>query len=241
MRLAVISDIHGNHEAFKQVLLDTEQAGVEAIVCLGDNIGYGPEPEAVVARMRELAIPCVMGNHELAVAEPSTLDWFNDLARRSILLTAELLSEESLEYCRTLPTSLVVEQCACVHGCPPDSVLTYILEPSDRELIRRMKQMPQDICFVGHTHLLEIIRLDDRGLQRAPLFQSRIHLPEGPKYLINAGSVGQPRDGNNNAKYLIWDDDARLLEVRFVPYDIAATVNKILDLGWPPFHARRLW
>jgi predicted phosphodiesterase len=241
MRLAVLSDIHGNLEAFKEVLTDIGHSQVDAVACLGDNIGYGPYPEEVIHLVRQYNIPCVMGNHELAVVDPSYLAWFNPEAQRSILLTERLLSPDSTTYIHALKASMVIEGCLCVHGCPPDSITIYIFEPSKGELRQLFKEMEQRICFVGHTHDLEIFRFDGEDVSRTFLQEGVIQLRKDEKYIINAGSVGQPRDSNNNAKYVIWDDALDTLEVKFVPYNIAVTASKIIELGFPQFNAIRLW
>ncbi|MEW5723681.1 MAG: metallophosphoesterase family protein [Thermodesulfobacteriota bacterium] len=242
MRLAVISDIHGNLEAFKQVVADIASVRADEVICLGDNVGYGPEPEAVIGLVRELGIPSVLGNHELGLNEPDYLDWFNFLARKALLLTRDCLSAEALAYCRQLPGHLVVRDCLCVHGCPPDSPLVYIFEPSHAQLARLFQEMEQHLCFVGHTHTLEVIRYDGRSIERATLDQRLISLAGEGKYIVNVGSVGQPRDDlGREAKYVVWDDASRTLELRFVPYDVSVTANKILSLGWPKYLAARLW
>jgi predicted phosphodiesterase len=241
MRLAVLSDIHGNLEALKEVLTDMGHSHIDGAVCLGDNIGYGPCPEEVIDMICKLDIPCVMGNHELAVVDRSYLQWFNPEAQQSIFLTEKLLSEDSLAYIQGLASSMTVEGCLCVHGCPPDSITTYIFELISPELIDRFEDMREKICFVGHTHDLEVFSFDGQEIFQAYLYEGVLNLNPAEKHIINVGSVGQPRDGNNNAKYVIWDDVLRTLEVRFVPYDIAATAEKILELGFPEFNATRLW
>jgi predicted phosphodiesterase len=241
MRIAVLSDIHGNLEAFTQVLADIKKAGVDAMVCLGDNIGYGPDPEAVIQLLRKEDIPSVMGNHDLALADDAYLAWFNQLAQKSLALTRVCLSQESIDYCSALPMTRVVEGCLCVHGCPPDSAMTYIFEPSHYELGLIMDSLDQDICFIGHTHLLELYHYDGREIHQSPLGEEKIRLNHTDRYLVNVGSVGQPRDADRQAKYVIYNVRERFLEVRFVPYDIAKTASKILEQGWPEYHARRLW
>lgn len=241
MRLAIISDIHGNLEAFKQVLADIDRSQVDGIACLGDNIGYGPEPERVVEVVRERDIPCVMGNHELAIVEPMYLTWMNPTARISLVMTHELLSESSVDYIRTLPPSMRYHDSLCVHGCPPDSIITYLFELSRAQLKEAFLNMEEKVCFLGHTHNLQIIGFDGKDIIRAHLDNDTVTLNKDYQYIINVGSVGQPRDGNNNAKYVIWDTTERSVEVRFVPYDIAVTANKIIELGFPEFNARRLW
>jgi predicted phosphodiesterase len=241
MRLAVISDIHGNLEAFKEVLADMDRARVEGVMCLGDNIGYGPEPEAVVNLVRRRDIPCIMGNHELAVIQPQYLERMNPSPRKSALLTRSLLSVETVAYIFTLKPFAVFHGARCVHGCPPDSATTYLFEVSTARLARLFRAMKERVCFAGHTHDLGIISFDGAQVTRAALSEGRVRLESVRQYIINVGSVGQPRDGNNNAKYVIWDTCEDSVDVRFVPYDIAKTVKKILELGFPAFNAERLW
>ncbi|MEW6263304.1 MAG: metallophosphoesterase family protein [Thermodesulfobacteriota bacterium] len=241
MKLAVISDVHGNLEALKQVLADIDQTGADLTVCLGDNVGYGPEPEAVINLLREHEIPSVLGNHELAIARPEYLSWFNELAHRSLVLTRNCLSESAVEYCRGLPVRMALAGGLFVHGCPPDSPLIYLAELKEAELKTVFESLEVQICFVGHTHILELVGYDGREVTRSGLATGLINLnPEG-KYLINAGSVGQPRERNKNAKYLLWDTDRATIEARFIPYDVAKTANRIIELGWPVQHAQRLW
>lgn len=241
MRLAIISDIHGNLEAFRQVLADIDKSQVDAITSLGDNVGYGPDPEEVVHLVRERNIPSVMGNHELAVDDPSYLDWMNPSARKSLVLTKQLLSPQTLNYIHGLRPSMIFHESLCVHGCPPDSITTYLYELSRMQFKERFRGMKEKICFVGHTHYPQIISFDGEDLAGLPLFEGKITLQKDHQYIINVGSVGQPRDGNNNAKYVIWDTSPGTIEMRFIPYDIAATASKILELGFPEFNATRLW
>ncbi|MCK8602090.1 metallophosphoesterase family protein [Desulfoferrobacter suflitae] len=241
MRLAIISDIHGNLEAFTEVLRDIDASGIDEIFCLGDNVGYGPDPEHVVGIMRERAIPCVMGNHELGIVDPLSLDWFNPVARRSLVLTGRLISAETLEYMRGLNTFMVKEGCLFVHGAPPASISTYLFELTHSQLFQLARTMQQDLCFVGHTHDLGYIRLDEEESSPMVLSEGIFPLAADCKYIVNVGSVGQPRDGDNRAKYVVWDTTAGTIEVKFVRYDIATTVEKILRLGLPSVNARRLW
>ena len=241
MRIGVISDIHGNLEAFMEVLKDLELSGVERVVCLGDNIGYGPEPERVVGLIRARNIPCVMGNHELGLVDPAYLSWFNPVARKSLMITRDLLSPESFAFMRSLQTSMTYEGCLCVHGCPPASITTYLFEARGFQLRQIFTNMKEKISFVGHTHDLEIISFDGHDIISARLREGSVALKKDLKYIVNAGSVGQPRDGNNNAKYVILDTQRQTLDVRYVPYDIGVTASAILELGFPSVNARRLW
>jgi predicted phosphodiesterase len=242
MKIAIISDIHGNLDAFRQVLEDIKASGVDTVVCLGDNVGYGPEPEQVIRQVRELNIPCVMGNHELAVLDSEHLNWFNPAARISLQKTMTLLSEESFNYIRGMKSSLVIYESRFVHGFPPDSMKIYLFQASKDTLDQTFKQMKERLCFVGHTHELNLIGFDGKISQYISLGKETvIHLHKDRKYIVNVGSVGQPRDSNNNAKYIIWNTTEDSLEIRFVSYDIAAVVRKIMAAGLPKVHADRLW
>jgi len=241
MRLAVISDIHGNLEAFRQVLADIDRSQVDDIVCLGDCIGYGPEPEEVVGLVRERDIPCVLGNHELGLLDRTYLDWFNPPTRDCLLLTATFLSKATMDYLGSFPPAMVRHGCRCVHGYPPDSVTAYLFHVSERELVRSLRGATEPVCFVGHTHDLAIIGLGGEGLLRLPLGPGVTPLGGAIRWIVNVGSVGQPRDGNNQAKYVIWDREEATIETRFVAYDITRTVSKVKERGFPEWCGRRLW
>jgi len=241
MRLAVLSDIHGNNDALQPVLADLDACGADCIVCLGDCVGYGPEPDAVVRAIRDRSIACIYGNHEAAVIETSHLNWFNHLARRSLEKTIGMLSPESLAFIKALPASLVVGDCRCVHGYPPESAKTYLFEKSLPELKATLETAAERVCFVGHTHDLELVSYCGGVAARGVLHRGITRLDTKARYIVNVGSVGQPRDGDNRAKYVIYDQADQIVEVRCVSYDIAATAAKIIAAGLPKTHADRLW
>lgn len=241
MRLAVISDIHGNMEALGQVFIDIDRSHVDAICCLGDIIGYGPEPNEAISSIRDRDIPTVIGNHELAAILPEALTGFTPMARKSLEKTIEMLEGKTFSYIQTLQPSLSVDNCRLVHGFPPDSPSTYVSRASEGELWHAFRNMAEKICFTGHTHELEIIDFDGRRIHRSPLFRGLTDLSGEAQYIVNVGSVGQPRDGNNNAKYAIWDAATCTIDIRYIPYDIKVVADKIIQLGLPAIHARRLW
>jgi predicted phosphodiesterase len=240
-KLVVISDIHGNLEAFKAVLSDIDRLGLDNIVCLGDNIGYGPEPDRVLALLRSRSIPSLMGNHEWGLLDERNLYWFNPQARRSLLQNKQLLSDESINYVKSLPIYMFLNDCLLVHACPPDSINTYLFEIPPAQFPLMFREMACDMCMVGHTHELVLISYTAGQVSIAPLVEGKKTLDINSKYIVNVGSVGQPRDGNNNAKYVIWDGENRTLEVRFVPYNVRKTAEKIMALGLPRINADRLW
>ncbi len=241
MKIAILSDIHGNLEAFREVLRDLEIVQPDRVVCLGDAVGYGPDPEAVVRLLQAHRIPSVLGNHEWALAHPLHLEWFNPSARLSLEKTAELLSPEVRRTVTTWPTTLHVEGSLCVHGCPPNSVTRYLFEVVPEELPGLFSAYPEPLCFVGHTHQLRWVRWDGHQVTSGWIRGEVLELHPADRYIINVGAVGQPRDGDNRAKYVVWDTEARTVRVHRVPYDIAKTVEKILALGFPRINADRLW
>jgi predicted phosphodiesterase len=240
MKVGIISDIHGNLEAFHAVLADIERQGIEEIVCLGDGVGYGPEPEQVIAEILNRKIALIIGNHEMAIRDPDQLSWFNPLARLSLERTIAMLSEASREYIAQLPFSLTIRGARCVHGYPPDSVRTYLFQKTLTDIKKTFQTMSERICFVGHTHDLEIVAFDGTTVTRRSVVEGVTQLHSAYRYIINVGSVGQPRDGNNNAKYVIWDSAAERINLRYIPYDIDATIAKIRRAGLPEQHASRL-
>jgi len=241
MRIAIVSDIHGNLDAFNSVLSDIDQSRVEAIVSLGDIVGYGPEPRQVVELIQKRNIPSVIGNHELAITDERILECFNPLARQSIQKTVELLNESALDYLCRLERCAIRYGCRFVHGLPPRSATTYLFEVTDDKLGDLFGEYTEPLCFIGHTHTLELLTFDGLEIVREPLREGIKPLSPGRRHLVNCGSVGQPRDLNNKAKYLILDTAENHLEVRFVSYDISAVVQKILAAGLPEAHAARLW
>jgi predicted phosphodiesterase len=240
MRFAVLSDIHANLEAFQAVLADMRPLGLDAAYSLGDNVGYGAEPDGVIAGLAAEGIPSVLGNHELAVIDPAELDWFNPIARESLVKTVELLSETSLARIHGFPRFDVRHGCRLVHGFPPDSPTVYQFQVSGEDVRAVVAGMEERICFTGHTHFPEILACTDGDVQRWAFPPGTQPLKVEPAYIINVGSVGQPRDGSNCAKYAVFDTEAWTVELRHVPYDIESAVRKILAAGLPPAHAYRL-
>lgn len=248
-RIAVLSDVHGNLEALVSVLADLDAQGAGSIVNLGDMVGYGPEPDACVRLLRERGALSILGNHELGLVEAQARGWFNPQAKKALDRTRALLSDDSLMYFRTLPRTLEIEGALCVHGCPPGLVSRYLYELDDHALRETFALYQNRLCFAGHTHDLERISLL-RGQERTKIARKSLGrgahvLNPAARHILNAGAVGQPRDGNNKAKYLLWEPGREggpdRLEVRFVAYDIAKTAAGIIEKGLPAVYADRLW
>ena len=240
MRLAVISDVHGNLEAFHAVLKDVERNRADGILNLGDQIGYGPDPEEVSRLVRGLGIPSVVGNHDLAVLDLKRARSFTPLARDALSITASLISKETEEYLSSLPVTIRAHGALFVHGTPPASVGTYLFMVPDHGLKTLIEAGGTRLSFVGHTHELALVELRGGEILRRPLGEETITLDPEASYIVNVGSVGQPRDGTPEAKYCLWDTEAGRLKIRFVPYDYRKTQAKLLERGFPGRLARRL-
>ena len=237
MKTAIISDIHGNLEALDAVLSDLEMLHPDRIICLGDLIGYGPDPEAVVSRISDMGITCVLGNHEAALSSEKALGWLNFLARENNIATKALLSEKSLSFCAALPRSVCFENSRFVHGCPPDSILIYLHMLSDGEIADLVETLPEKRFFVGHSHDLQLITIDQGGFVRSKMTEGSLQLDADKTYLVSVGSVGHPRDGNGKAKYVLWDSESETIEVRGLPYPAHLTAEKIITRGFPKAYA----
>lgn len=241
MRLAIIADIHGNYRALLAVLADIAALGAEAVYSLGDNIGYGPEPEEVVQTLRAQGVVSVMGNHELALVSHSYLGRLNPTAKASIIQTRSLLSSASLHWLAELPLFLVRGRCRLVHGCPPESATVYLYNPTDSRLQRLFAAYPEQFCFAGHTHDFGWYQLLGEQIVRAAIKPGLRVVDPQSRYLILPGSVGQPRDEENwHAKYLFWDQEEAVMEVRALAYDVRTTVRLLGERGFPMINARRL-
>jgi diadenosine tetraphosphatase ApaH/serine/threonine PP2A family protein phosphatase len=231
-------------DAFEAVLRDIEQSGADEIICLGDNIGYGAEPDAVIRTVMERNIPTVLGNHELAAVNRKRLGWFNPSAKMSLEITFQMLSQASTEFISGLPFFLLHRNYRFVHGFPPDLPMIYLFQIAEKKLVKTFQNMTEEICFVGHTHELKVVGFDGTYIEHIPLSRHTAKLKlrdSSRRYIINVGSVGQPRDGSSAAKYVIWNIETRELEVRFVAYDVAYAAHKIIQAGMPATHAERLW
>ncbi|MBU0973041.1 MAG: metallophosphoesterase [Proteobacteria bacterium] len=233
MRIAVISDIHSNMEAFSAVLADIAIAGADRVVCLGDSIGYGPEPEQVILALKGHQIPSVMGNHERALVDENFLKSFNPQAKKALMINRQLMSQASIDHLSALPPFRVHQGARFVHGAPPDLVDRYIFKENTTRLSHTMEALKEKICFVGHTHELMVYEMAPGGVKKKNFTKSRVFLAKEYKYIINTGSVGQPRDGYNEAKYIVWDSAENTIEPRFVSYDIPKVIEKMKKAGIP--------
>ena len=240
MKLTVVADIHGNLEALDAVLNEIDASGTDKVVSLGDNVGYGPDPEPVMRIMTARHIESVLGNHELAVKRPGFERWFNPVSRKAVHHTRAHLSVKSIAQIHLYPRHRLMGECWFVHGAPPSSVTLYLFQLPEAKLKSHLTKMAERIVFVGHTHDLGMMIWNGEALESRPLEKGRISLNPRFKYVINAGSVGQPRDGTPHAKYVVVDTVKNTLEVRYVSYDYEKTAEKIIRAGLPSAFAAKL-
>jgi diadenosine tetraphosphatase ApaH/serine/threonine PP2A family protein phosphatase len=241
MRLAIVADIHGNYQALQAVLADIALMGADRIFSLGDNIGYGPQPEEVVQALLDHQVVSIMGNHELGLVSRSYCNRLNATARESLALTRSLLSPVSLDWLEALPAFHLCCDARFVHGCPPQSVTVYLHAPTETRLSRLFASYPERFCFAGHTHDLGFYQQDDAAITSSEWQVERRRLEPCTRYLFLPGSVGQPRDAlNRHAKYMLWDQEAATLEVRALAYDVHTTIRLLGERGFPLTNAKRL-
>ncbi len=241
MRIAILSDIHANFQALTSVLDDLKDCKVDEIISLGDNIGYGPQPEEVIRALMDNGVISIMGNHELALVKPSYFNVLNPDPQKSLIIQRQLMSAESLAYCSTLPPLMIRHGARFIHGCPPRSITSYLFQPSMRKMERIFSGYPEQFCFFGHVHSLERFVLDEHGCRHEEPELGRYQYNPAYRYLFNPGSVGQPRDDyGRSAKYAVWDTDDGSLEIRAVDYDRAAAKQLLEQLGFPKMNRVRL-
>jgi predicted phosphodiesterase len=240
MRILLVSDIHSNLVALETVIADA--GSFDKIWCLGDVVGYGPQPNECIDHLRRANAPVVAGNHDWAVLDKFDVDDFNPDARLAALWTRNQLSVVSLDWLHSLveraPAQLDIY--TLVHGSPRSPVYEYVLTPTTAR--ENLGYFDTPVCFVGHTHLPAVFRFEEKSdsatqwhlEEQVPLFLG------SPRMMINPGSVGQPRDGDPRSAYAILDTDASTLTHHRVAYDIKATQKQMERAHLPPRLTQRL-
>jgi diadenosine tetraphosphatase ApaH/serine/threonine PP2A family protein phosphatase len=235
--IAVISDVHANLEALSTVLEDVARQGAERLWCLGDVVGYGADPNPVCDRIAAQADVAIAGNHDWAAVGKLKVGFFNSAAALAIDWTADQLSETSREWLASLPLVRIEGEARLVHATPSDpAAWQYVLSKPDAEAELDAYQEP--LCLIGHSHFPATYENDGAGTRYLP--DERVTLVTGRRYLVNVGSVGQPRDGDPRASYLLYDTEGREIVRRRLEYDIDTAARKILEAGLPEFLAQRL-
>lgn len=239
MRVLVMSDIHANYTALTAVLKDAGE--VDETWCLGDLVGYGPDPNAVVEEVQEIKnLLCLLGNHDVAAIGKMPLETFNGDARRSLMHHEKVLTATNMDFMRSLPTKAKVRgEATIAHGSPRDPLWEYILNSLTARL--NFDHFDTPWCFVGHSHIQSVFVRDEKS-DRVTVEQTKpdVTIQLHPKLILNPGSVGQPRDRDPRAAYAIYDTEARTWTPKRVMYNISEVQERIRAAGLPEKHAVRI-
>lgn len=239
MRILLISDIHANIVALNAVLADAGPF-LDGVWCLGDLVGYGPEPDACIERIRSLPnLLCLVGNHDAAVSGLRNIEKFNDDAEMAILVTRAIINPRNVDYLKTLPETIETEQAILAHGSPRNPIWEYVIDSLSARMA--LAFIEKDFAFVGHTHLPLCFIHDkktDKMTKKLMKPNEKIHLHD--QMILNPGSVGQPRDHDPRASYGILDISENSWEIHRVEYDIPSVQKRIIEVGMPEKHAIRL-
>jgi predicted phosphodiesterase len=238
MRYAVISDIHSNEEAATAVFADIKNSGVDEIICLGDIVGYGASPKVCLDMVREKCSVVIAGNHDHAVIGLTNKEYFNISAKKAVEWTAKKLDKTDLDYMSSLPLLTIKETMYLAHASlHKPGEWGYILDEYDADSsFCKMGDVP--IAFIGHSHIPMAFEAN-KFIQCIGSY-SQIKLNTNFHYIINVGSVGQPRDGIWQSAYALYDSDKKEVELRRISYDVKSAQKKILDQGLPEFLAERI-
>lgn len=241
MKYGIISDIHSNYDAFIVAINLLKNEQVDKIYCCGDIVGYGPQPNECIELIKKENVESIIGNHDVAVIGKSDLNWFNEYARDAILINKSIISKGSLDFLENLKERIILNNILFVHGSPIDNVYEYLDTIS--ALRRNVKFMKQQICFCGHTHIPYVYSYDLVSNKDEVVILSdneELKIDTSKKYIINVGSVGQPRDGDNRLCVLIYDFDKQIIMYKRAEYNIYSTQTKMKILNLPEFLITRL-
>ncbi|MCM8784069.1 MAG: metallophosphatase family protein [Candidatus Omnitrophica bacterium] len=238
MRYAILGDVHSNWEALNEVLWALKKENIDEYFSIGDIVGYNASPKECIKIMKEFCKKIVAGNHDWACVGKFNLEWFNDLAKNAILWTVNLLDEDEKRILSGLPLIYEESDFTLVHGTifEPDKFF-YLDNLSYAWMCFQVLKTP--LLFVGHTHKALIFSLDSEGNIQY-FFEDKISLKKGMRYIVNVGSVGQPRDGDPRACFCIYDSEEKTVEFRRISYDLKKTQKNILNNLLPEELAFRL-
>ncbi len=240
MRYGLFSDVHANTDAFRAVLESLKGERIDRYIFGGDIVGYGAEPKECIRLLRDLieteGCICVAGNHDYAVCHKSNHDRYTRYAREAVEWTRTKLDQAEMDFLAGLELVSATEHLTVVHASLDDPAQwSYILDIDDA--YPNFKFFQQVICFTGHSHKPIVFKADDNVDWS---LDATFTLQPGAKYIVNIGSVGQPRDGNPRAAFAVYDTDSSTVEIKRVDYDIASAQKKIVDAGLPVWLAERL-
>jgi predicted phosphodiesterase len=238
MRIAILSDIHANYHALEAALAAVDEEGVDEIWCLGDTVGYGPRPNRCCSVVAERAALCLAGNHDLAVTGSLSVDEFNGDAAAAARWTRRVIEPEPLAFLRSLEPAATRPGAELYHGSPIDPVWDYVLSEATAFLSFRLTNAP--LVLVGHSHVALALSWREEALGGGVAADgAEIDLTEA-RWLLNPGSVGQPRGGDPRAAWLLIDDEVRRATFQRSTYPIEQTQSEIRERGLPEALAERL-
>jgi diadenosine tetraphosphatase ApaH/serine/threonine PP2A family protein phosphatase len=241
MRIGIFSDVHSNIEALGEVLRGLDKAKVDRVICLGDVVGYGASVNECCADVRRVAEVTLLGNHDAAVAGRMDYSFYYDAARQALDWTGSRIDPDHLAWLKSLPLTHRIGELAFSHGSPiaPENYDYVFATEQARELVPHFDELAE-VTFIGHSHLCKAFAVHSAG-DVHDVGAKRFGLRRGHKYIVSVGSVGQPRDYDNRACFVIYDDNLRLVEYHRVPYDIEAAAQKIFDADLALNFGRRLF
>jgi diadenosine tetraphosphatase ApaH/serine/threonine PP2A family protein phosphatase len=237
MRVAVISDVHGNRHALDAVLAEIGGESVDAVWCLGDTVGYGPQPNECCRLVQEHADLCLVGNHDLVALGELTVSEFNEEAAAAAVWTREALTDDSRAFLRSLEPQATVDGVELFHASARDPVWEYVL--SDETARATFELTTASLVLVGHSHVALALTVDGHGVAGG-VAPAGTNIELAGRWLVNPGSVGQPRDGDPRAAWLLADLDRASAAFRRVSYPIERTQAEMVEAGLPPLLAARL-
>lgn len=238
MIYAIISDVHGNLEALRSVLVALREERADRVLCLGDLVGYGANPNEVIAEAREVMDVCVAGNHDFGAVGKTEISLFSPTAEEACRWTRDVLEADHRQYLCQLPLINIGDLYTLAHSSPNEpSLWNYVTTYQDAEESLRVATTP--LCFIGHSHVTFLVEQNEEG--KLTIHEDKsVELRPGGRYLINPGSVGQPRDGCPDAAFAILNTAGMRVEIRRVPYDVRRAQENILAAGLPRSLAERL-
>jgi diadenosine tetraphosphatase ApaH/serine/threonine PP2A family protein phosphatase len=241
MRIGIISDIHSNLEALTQSLAALERHRPDRVICLGDVVGYGASVNECCELVRKVSEVTLLGNHDAAVAGRMDYSFYYDAARHALDWTASRIAPDHLEWLRSLPHAHRIENVQFTHGNPisPEAYEYVFAIEQARELLPHLDELA-DVNFIGHSHLCKAFALNAAG-DVAEVVATKFGLRRGYKYVVSVGSVGQPRDCDNRACFVVYDTVERIVEYHRAAYDIETAAQKIFDADLALNFGKRLF
>ncbi len=238
MRYGIFSDIHANLEACRKAFDYYKAQNIDKFICLGDTVGYGANPQECLELIGKLKPKTIAGNHDWAAVDKFNSGYFNWHAKQAIFWTKKNINKNSWRYLHSLALTHKENNFQCVHGSL-DKPREFNYTITSHQALINFSLLNKQICFIGHSHLAEVFCQNNGQIRH--LSKEKINIEKNKKYIINVGSVGQPRDGDPRLSLCVYDAKRKLLKFKRIPYNIEKAANKIRKKGLPEFLAQRLY